>query len=88
MSKDPLMRIKRNVRSPTIQLGQTDEKDEDEDEIRMVKPCSSRKTTAKSDPKGKNVASSPEKAKKNKELQIGEVPKRKRKLLSVAKVHL
>lgn len=48
-SKNPFMRIKRNVKVPTIQLGQPDEVDEVEEEIPITKPPSSRKTAAKAD---------------------------------------
>lgn len=50
----------------------------------ITKPHSIRKSTTKPNQKGKYMASYPEKTKKTTGPQISEVPKREKKLLSVA----
>lgn len=57
------MHIKKDVGVAMVQLVQAEEGDEDEEEIPLIKLCSSRKTIAKSNPKGKSVAAALEKAK-------------------------
>lgn len=64
-----------------MQLEQSDEEDEDEEEIPITRPRSTWKLPAKLDPKGKSITMSPKKVKKIKELQSSEVQKKKRKLL-------
>lgn len=58
------------------------EVEEDEEEIPITRPWSSRKTTTSvPDPKSKGVAISQEKRKmKDKEPQVANIPKKKRKL--------
>lgn len=70
------------MRVPTIQLEPPDKEDEDDEEIPITRPHSAREKATKPNPKGKNIASSPEETRKTRKPHISKVPKRKRKVLS------
>lgn len=62
------MRIRKDVRVPTIQLVQVEAEEEEEEEVSQV--TSIKERAAKPDFKGKSIVSSPEKAKKTQMPQI------------------
>lgn len=67
-NRDPFMWTRKKVRVPPAQLEKSDKVDEDEEEIRIPTPRFTRKTSLpKPDPRGKTIATSPEKTKKSEE---------------------
>lgn len=83
-SKDPIMRIKKNVRVPTVQLEQPDEEEENKEEILITRSRSAKKKKQPSLTQRESTLHHPQRKQRLGEPEINEVPKRKRKLLSVA----
>lgn len=87
------LRIKKDLKVPTCQLGQAEanveeeseggEDEEEEEAVVIPEPCKAKRTTSKPDRKGGVLSSSERKPKKKKAMpKFDKVPRSKRKLLA------